>query len=238
MKKVSIMLLAGLFAVTVTGCGSKKDEQGSQEPDPKETKRGSSEGGKSGESGEGKEADKGGGGKDALNEALLQAAIHGKVGEVKKLLGQGADVNTKNNDGWTPLIYSAKHGYTAVVKELLKAKASLDDKTKRQGYSALSFSAKAGHLPIVEALLKAGAKVDVATTTGDTPLLIAAKKGRLKVVKALVKAGADITHKNKRGWDAETSSRLYGEKNKATTDYILSLKKKAKGDGAPKKEKK
>jgi ankyrin repeat protein len=36
------------------------------------------------------------------------------------LLGNGADVNTRTKDGWTPLFLAAKNGNTEVVRALLE----------------------------------------------------------------------------------------------------------------------
>jgi ankyrin repeat protein len=38
---------------------------------------------------------------------------------VKLLLGQGAELESKDKDGWTPLLHAAEKGHEAVVKLLL-----------------------------------------------------------------------------------------------------------------------
>ena len=44
------------------------------------------------------------------------AAKYGHLAIVKQLLEAGADVDSKNTDGWTPLSIASKLGHSDVVK--------------------------------------------------------------------------------------------------------------------------
>jgi ankyrin repeat protein len=46
---------------------------------------------------------------------LHQAAATGDTDVVKLLLAKGADVNAKEDDGWTPLHWAARNGHKAVA---------------------------------------------------------------------------------------------------------------------------
>ena len=48
------------------------------------------------------------------------AAENGHEAVVKLLLEEGAELETKSNNGWTPLFYAAENGHKAVVKLLLE----------------------------------------------------------------------------------------------------------------------
>ena len=52
-----------------------------------------------------------------LNRALLQAAEAGDSTQVRELLAQGADIETRDEDGWTPLMLAlaAYERYTAAL---------------------------------------------------------------------------------------------------------------------------
>ena len=54
-----------------------------------------------------------------LNQELLQAAKQGDTVRVKSLLANGADINAKNESGWTSLMFAALGGQTEVVNVLL-----------------------------------------------------------------------------------------------------------------------
>jgi ankyrin repeat protein len=53
-----------------------------------------------------------------LNTKLFDAAKARNTAEVQKLVGEGADVNARDNEGWTPLFWAAFSGYTDTVRAL------------------------------------------------------------------------------------------------------------------------
>ena len=59
---------------------------------------------------------------------LIEAARNGQTEKVQALLESGADVDGKNNSGWTALIYAALLGHTDVVRTLLDAGADVNAK--------------------------------------------------------------------------------------------------------------
>lgn len=59
---------------------------------------------------------------------IIEAAANGKLEELKKLISDGADVNAKNNNGWTALILAAWNGHKDCVKLLEQAQRDLEAK--------------------------------------------------------------------------------------------------------------
>lgn len=57
------------------------------------------------------------------NLELLSAARDGDESVVKRLLEQGAEVNSRDRSGLTPLHHAARNGHIAVI-ELLSARGS------------------------------------------------------------------------------------------------------------------
>ena len=53
----------------------------------------------------------------------MEAARHGKTDVAQALLAAGANIEARNNDGWTALIGAARLGYVDIVQALLAAGA-------------------------------------------------------------------------------------------------------------------
>ena len=88
---------------------------------------------------------------------LWEASAKGHTDTVKALLEQGADVNAKDNDGFTALMFAARDGQTDTVPALLAKGADVNAKDN-DGRTALMRAKKKGHKEIVQLLKKAGAK--------------------------------------------------------------------------------
>lgn len=101
------------------------------------------------------------------NTPLMIAASNGNLMLVQTLLNYDADVNHQNNIGETPIMW-------AIV--------SLNNEEPRTD--------------IITLLIEAGADVNLASITGDTPLIISSKTGDLAIVSLLVNAGANVNAAN------------------------------------------
>ena len=102
---------------------------------------------------------------DALAQDLLQAVRSMDARRVRECIAARADVNVKDDIGYTPLHCAALYGQLEVCKMLIDAGADVDAKTKTDS-TPLSFAASKGHLEICELLLDAGADVNAKNTEG------------------------------------------------------------------------
>ncbi|GMH36789.1 hypothetical protein BSKO_04662 [Bryopsis sp. KO-2023] len=143
---------------------------------------------------------------------LILAAANGHSQIVKFLLKHGADIEAKDDLGYTALLEAALWGETEVVKALVKNGAEVDV-SSGVGSKPLFVAAKGGHLEIVEVFLHAGAGIEERMMgTESTPLLLAAEMGKLDVVEVLLNSGADVTAKDQRHATAlHYLSRIRGE---------------------------
>ncbi|KAL1595277.1 hypothetical protein SLS60_009967 [Paraconiothyrium brasiliense] len=126
---------------------------------------------------------------------LMVASYFGHSAVVSLLLNKGADLESKNIGGKTPLSYAAMNGYEAVVKLLLVNGADLEHNSKR-GQTPLSLAAENGHEAVVKLLLDKGADLESKDRDSCTPLSFAAMYGYEVVVKLLLDKGANLEAKS------------------------------------------
>ena len=118
-------------------------------------------------------------------DALHRAAKAGNLKGLEAALAGGADVNARDERGWTALMYVVDKGYVLLVEPLLTAKAEPDVRAP-DGATALFMAAAHGHSEIIEPLIKAGADPMIKGPKGKTATEIAqARYGDLR--KALEK---------------------------------------------------
>ena len=83
--------------------------------------------------------------------ALLQAAESGDAARVRELIEAKADIETVDEEGWTPLLHACSQGHEACVLPLIKAGASLSATTK-DGATALSIARQKKHQAVCSLL--------------------------------------------------------------------------------------
>ncbi len=94
----------------------------------------------------------------AENKKLFKAVKKGKITALNRMIKQGIDVNMKDEDGWTPLMYAAANNDTKIAQVLLKAGANVEARDK-DGRTALIYAAAKNNIEVTKILLEAGAKV-------------------------------------------------------------------------------
>jgi ankyrin repeat protein len=80
----------------------------------------------------------------------------------------GADVNAKNEEGYTPLFLAVGNGLMEVVTALIDNGADLNAKTTKSGNTALMIACRNGHIDIANLLINKGADVTIANNYGQT----------------------------------------------------------------------
>jgi ankyrin repeat protein len=101
-----------------------------------------------------------------------------------------ADVDARNEWGWTPLHYAAATGNPEMLSLLLDAAARVDLRTTT-GRTALHEAASDGSVASARLLLEAGSSIVVRDQHGWTPLHMAARYNAAEMVKLLLEHGAD-----------------------------------------------
>ena len=140
-------------------------------------------------------------------EAFLNSASNGNLLVVETFFDANMDINVRDNDANTALIWAASNGHLGVVGFLVANGADVNSKNN-DGTTALIGAASNGHLGVVGFLVANGADVDAIDNIGTTALLWAASNGHLEIVRSLVANGAEVNSKNNDGTTAlEIASR-------------------------------
>ncbi|HUN28056.1 MAG TPA: ankyrin repeat domain-containing protein [Steroidobacteraceae bacterium] len=134
--------------------------------------------------------------------ALADLVQAGNDAAALKLIDSGANVNTPQGDGSTPLDWATYRLDVGLVKTLLRHGAD-PNAMNNFGSSPLTEAVKAANIELVRILLRAGAQADGANADGQTPLMLAARNGQLEIAKLLVRRGANVNAREK--WRGQTA---------------------------------
>ncbi len=107
--------------------------------------------------------------KRMLNEKLLTSAWNGDIKEVWDLLDRGADVNTRNSTGETPLISAAFGGHSETVELLLEKRANINA-VDNEGNTALMLACCFKQIEVISVLIQKGADVGITNKNGSNAL--------------------------------------------------------------------
>jgi ankyrin repeat protein len=157
--------------------------------------------------------------------ALHVAAEKGHIKITEFLIKQGANVNVKDKDGYTPLHNTADSflkGFPRKRTEanrnriaaLLLKHGALVNATINNGDTPLHGAALTNNVALVQLLLENGANPNIQQSQGMTPLHFAlvAGKDRVQVVRLLLAHGADSSIKDEYGHTATEYAKRYHPK--------------------------
>lgn len=129
----------------------------------------------------------------ALHRTLSAPANPGQTREESKvvelLLAAGADPNTPNLGGMTPVHCAAFRPEPEFLKALIEKGADILAQT-RTGETPLHCAALLGCPATVRLLIEKGARVGKANRFGNTPILVAAGSGDTEIARLLLERGA------------------------------------------------
>ncbi|XP_057663792.1 ankyrin repeat domain-containing protein 27-like [Diorhabda carinulata] len=133
------------------------------------------------------------------NELLLEATKLRKLDTIEFLLKTDVNVNFSDSFGRTSLHYACLNGFQDVLLLLITKNADVNVKDFEQN-TPLHLSCLNGNDNCVKALIYSSMRteVNIANSTGDTPLIIAARWGYLDIVQILLENRASVFIKNKK----------------------------------------
>ncbi len=125
-------------------------------------------------------------------EALHAAVRISNLSEIERLVEAGADVNSRDPVGSTPLLDASWIGNPQIVAFLISRGGDVNAVHGESLSTPLRFAILTGHPAVVKLLLDAGAQPDYRGRDGQTGLLLACARGNVEVAELLLAAHSDI----------------------------------------------
>ncbi len=127
----------------------------------------------------------------AIDLQLMEAAKNNDLKKMEDLIKQGANVNSADDKGRTPLMYAAQAGSMQAMETLVKKHNANVNAKDTNDQTALMKSAIMGKNDGVKFLLDNKAKIDAYDRFGRTALTYSARANHTEVLKTLLNKGAD-----------------------------------------------
>ncbi|MBM4028988.1 MAG: hypothetical protein FJ280_26860, partial [Planctomycetes bacterium] len=160
---------------------------------------------------------------------LVSAVLRRAYAEITAgLILRGTDVNSRDEEGATPLHYAARAGDKKVAELLITHGAKIDAQDI-EGETPLHDAARE-HKGVVQLLLTHGAAVSIADKRGDTALHEAVLRGHREIVELLLAHNPDLSICNSRGRTPLDEALRRGHKEIVP---LLSPKRKEATAGVP-----
>lgn len=142
---------------------------------------------------------------------LHAAAWQGDAARIAQLLAGGADPNSRDSHGRTPLHVATFAKRRDAVRALAQGGADLGA-LENDRYDAVTIAAVADDEATLALLLQLGASAKLITSRYDgTALIAAAHLGHDGVVRRLIQAGAPLDHVNNLHWTALIEAIVLGQ---------------------------
>mgnify|MGYP002713029375 CR=1 FL=1 len=118
-------------------------------------------------------------------DAILKATTEGDFNAARTALFKGANPDTPDQQGRTPMMRAANAHNFDIMELLLKYNAEIDV-TDKLGNTVLYYAADRGDYETVQFLLDHGASPNVQNNQGVTPFMMAAESGDRDVVQLML----------------------------------------------------
>jgi ankyrin repeat protein len=154
------------------------------------------------------------------NSSLIRAVTYRMHDDVKKLLADGADPNSRTGPGNIPALAIASGGnYDLEIVKMLLAGGAGVDAADDEGTTPLMQATRGNIREVVTILLEHQATVNLQNKKQESALLIAAEEGHTQITKQLLAKGADVRARDTGG----RTALLLGSMNHFAQDDLLKL---------------
>lgn len=126
-----------------------------------------------------------------ISESIIDAIESIDIVSLNVLLAEGAEVDTVDENGNTPLMLAANIGNPRMMKIILAHQPEINRKNS-EGFTALMIASRQGQYHIVEQLLAKGASVSETNNAGLTAADLAVRFGQPAVASLLRNSSGQI----------------------------------------------
>jgi hypothetical protein len=120
----------------------------------------------------------------AMEQELLNAATSGDFMHVQEIIRQQSDVNARQKDGTTPLMYAVSGGHVEIAQLLIASQADVNAQDKDL-WTPLMWPSCYGDADTVKALLHAQADPALQNNNGMTALKLAQENNSIETIKVI-----------------------------------------------------
>lgn len=153
--------------------------------------------------------------------------MHGQNDSARRLVQHGADVNARDSNDVSPLMYAIGTHNSEMLALLVRKDADLEALSVQTKMTPLILAVEIGDTDAMMILLKNGLNINRTNHEGYTPLMAAAESGRARVVEVLLDRGAEPEAKDYKGKTALMLAQKNGhtevvqaQQNAETVDFF------------------
>jgi len=161
-----------------------------------------------------------------LNILLHRAAAYNGVDVVQLLLEKGANVNSRDSSGRTPLGNAVRYYMNRLVMKFLIENGANVNSKDNEGQTPMHYAMYSNHIMLckegAEILLNSGVDVNAQDNQGNTSIHIMAKRGSKELVQYLLNNKANINIVNSEG-KTPLDTAIINEKKEDFIKFLRSL---------------
>ncbi|KAJ5076563.1 c2 domain containing protein [Anaeramoeba ignava] len=133
---------------------------------------------------------------------LMPIHLASKIGNIQVLtllLENSADINARNNSGWSPVCFACDAGKIDAIKFLISKGADYQNFKTANDDTLIHIAATSGKIDILDYFIKLKIPIDQKNSTQSTPLHLAIIHHHFDVANILISNGAQINHQDING---------------------------------------
>ena len=160
--------------------------------------------------------------KREANQSLLAAAGRGDATAAALAIRAGANLETRDERGHTPLLLAVTKDRLPVARLLVYLGAD-PDALDEQHDTPWLVTGVTGSVDMLEVLLPARPDLTIRNRFGGTSLIPASERGHVDYVRRVVRTSIDVNHVNDLGWTALLEAAILGDGSKRYQQIVTIL---------------